>query len=140
MMRRLVNILAVIIGLVSAWIGAAGAFLAGGMVVAAFKKTPHFPEAWPGLIIVGIGAGYAFLGILIASRALLHLRHPDAGTARDMIGTAIYLIVFLGVVQLVKSAWVFPLIMGLYIFHRFLVKRLAARAFPAGVTSANVGP
>ncbi len=131
-LRRLLNILAVIIGFVGAWIGGAGMLAVGGLIVAAFRKNSQFPEAWPAWYVLGIGAAFAFLGFLIAGRALRHLRHPDAGTVRDMIGTAIYLIVFLGVVPLVKSAWVFPIIFALYFLHRYLVKRIAARAFPAG--------
>lgn len=133
-MKRLLNILAVIVGVLGAGVGGAGLFLFFGMIVAAFKPGSLFPHAWPAWYVLGLGAAFAFLGLLIASRALRHLRRPDAGTVRDMIGTAIYLIVFLLVARFVKSAAVFPIIFFLYFLHRYLVKRIVAQAFPASGT------
>lgn len=136
MMRKLLNILAVIIGLM----GAVGA-VAGGVVfvigvISLFGASSAKPDGLTPVYGLGVSGGMAFLCGLIASRALLHLRQPDAGTARDMIGTAVYLIVILAVFPLLKgSAWVLPIIIGLYLLHRFLAKRVAVRAFPAALSS-----
>jgi len=137
-MRRLLNILAVIIGVVATLLGAGGAVFFVGAILALLRTTPTFPTDLPGVYILIFSGGASFLGFLIASRALLHLRHPDAGTARDMIGTAIYLIVFCGVLPLFKSSpFLFPLIIGLYFVHRFLVKRVTAQALPLDAGSSQ---
>lgn len=131
-MRILLNILAVIIGLPSGFLAVAGSAYLVVAAVTYFQGSSPAPAGTSPIYFLIITAGFSFLGFLIASRALLHLRQPDAGTARDMIGTAIYLIVITGIVPLFKSSSIgIPIIIGLYVFHRYLVKRIAARAFPA---------
>ncbi len=136
-MRRLLNILAVIICAITGLLGAGGALIFVGALVPLFRNILGFPGDMTGLYFLLIGAGFGFLGFLIASRALLHLRHPDAGTARDMIDTAIILIVIMGVLPLIKSPIVFLIVIGLYVFHRYLVKRVTAQAFPPSVTPSQ---
>jgi hypothetical protein len=141
-MRKLLNTLAVIIGLT----GVSGAVLGGGLVVmlgvGRLMGDRPVSVSDEGAMFVGFGVGgaMAFIGGLIASRAWLHLRRPDAGTTSDMIGTAIYLIVALAVFPLLKnSAWVLPLIVGLYLFHRWLVKRIVARAVSTPILAKTAG-
>ncbi len=142
-MRKLLNILAVIIGAMSGLFGVAGAAMVVAALFTGFKQTPPFTADLRWLMLLLMGGGFCFLGFLIASRALLHLRHPDAGTVRDMIGTAIYLIVMGGVwpvgtslkisgsvPALSLSNGLLACTVGLYLFHRYLVKRIIARAFP----------
>ena len=139
-MRRLINILAVIIGTASGLAGLGGAGIVCAAVYALFKPGTVTPPDLPGWAALGIGTGITFLGMLIASRALLHLRHPDAGTVRDMIGTAIYLIVLGGVVPLglkfhVPGALLLAAVIVLYLFHRYFVRQVITRAFPPDGTS-----
>ncbi len=136
-MRILLNILAVVIGLMSGFVAVTcSAYLVVGAVTTFQGNIPALGIA-PGILAITFLAGLAFLGFLIASRALLHLRQPDAGTARDMIGTAIYLIAIIGVAPLFRSSFIMiPLIIGLYVFHRWLVRRITTRAFPTPETHA----
>ena len=61
---------------------------------------------------------------------LLHLRKPDAGTARDMIGVALYLIATSMVHPLIThSAVFFTFILAFYLLYRFLAKRVTAEVF-----------
>jgi hypothetical protein len=130
MMRKLLNILAVIIGLAGACVAVTGGALLVTALARLFTGSEPVPDGWMATFALVLGGGLAFLGGFIASRALLHLRKPDAGTARDMIGTAIYLIAMLAVLPLLKdSAWSLALILGAYFFHRFLVRRVTAQAF-----------
>jgi hypothetical protein len=141
-MRRLLNILAVIICAITGLLGAGGALIFVGALVPLFRNILGFPADLTGLYFLLLGAGFGFLGFLITSRALLHLRHPDAGTARDMIGTAIFLIVIMGVLPLgtglyAPSSLLFAALIGLYVFHRYLVKKVTAQAFPPDVTPSQ---
>lgn len=138
-MRKLLNILAVIIGLMSVTVAVTCGVLFVVTAATAFSGSPPTPDGTSATYLLVTLAGLSFLGFLIASRALLHLRQPDAGTARDMVGTAIYLLVFMGVFPLFKSSsLVLPAIVGLYFVYRFLVKRIAARAFPTFAQNADV--
>lgn len=141
-MRILLNTLAVIIGLATGVLAVAciAAAIAGAVAGVGGKTLPLGTVTH----IVGIlfVAGLAFIYGLIASRALLHLLHPDAGTARDMIGTAIYLIVMMAVLPLGRmlqapGSLLLASVIGLYVFHRWLVKRIVARAFPPAAAESH---
>lgn len=135
-MRKLLNILAVIVGLMSAFAAVSGGVIFVSTMAVLFRESGSKPDS-AGFYLLALGGVFAFLGGLIASRAWLHLRKPDAGTARDMIGTALYIIAALVVYPLIKGSGLFlPFIVGLYLFHRFLAKRVAAQAFP--VPESNV--
>jgi hypothetical protein len=141
-MRKLLNILAVIIGLT----GVSGVVVGGMLFVlmgvgCLIGDRPVSISTEVALLFgFGVGGGMAFIGGLIASRAWLHLRRPDAGTTSDMIGTAIYLITALAIFPLLKnSAWVLLLIFGVYLFHRWLVKRIAQWTVPISPLSKAVG-
>jgi hypothetical protein len=134
-MRKLLNILAVIIGLAAGVAAVAGAALFVIPIARYVAEIGPKPEGLTMIYPLVLGGGVAFLCGVIASRALLHLRKPGAATARDMIGTAVYLIVALSVFPLFKSsAWSLPLILGTYFFHRFLVRRVTAQTFPPSVS------
>lgn len=129
-MLRLLNILAVMVGVVGGLVGVVGVGVVVMGIVALLRKNPTFLADPMGVYGLGLFGGISFLGFLIASRARRHLRHPDATTVRDMIGTAIYLIAMAGVVPLLKGTFLSPvIILGLYLFHRALVKRITARGF-----------
>ena len=139
-MRILLNILAVIIGLVCGvlMLTCSAGFIVGA--VAYFQGKASAPRTPPEIVAGLFLAGLAFIHGLIASRALLHLRHPDAGTARDMIGTAIFLIVMMAVLPLgtrlhAPGFLLLAAVIALYVFHRWLVKRIVTRAFPIPSTA-----
>lgn len=135
-MRKLLNILAVIIGLMSAFAAVYGGVIFVSTMAVLFRESGAKPDS-AAFYLLALGGVFAFLGGLIASRALLHLRKPDAGTARDMIGTGIYVVAALVVYPLIKGSGLFiPIIVGLYLLHRFVAKRVAAQAFPIPESNA----
>jgi hypothetical protein len=132
----LLTILAVIIGVTSGVWALAGGVGFIGILFGLFKGDTAVPTNLHGWLGIASSALAAAIGCLLASRASLHLRRPDAGTVRDMIGTAIFFIVIAGVLPLgnklhAPDYLLLAAIVGLYLLHRYLVKRINARAFPS---------
>ncbi len=156
-MRMLLNILAVIIGLAGVLMAVGGALVFGAGVIASFKGGTPFPAGLSPVLLLIALAGLAFLGFLIAARMRLHLRHPDLGTAKDVVGIATYLAglellkILYGKSQFLLpqarySPVVEPLLFGtalaaFYLFYRLVMKRIAERAFPqAAPSESTAGP
>jgi hypothetical protein len=133
-MRLLLNILAWVILLAAGIVAVGCVALFGTVGLEYLKENPRFPDIWPGISILLFSFGMAFLGSLFGWRALAHLRQPNAGTASDVITLAIYLLALAGGFPLFRR-WpvvAFTLLLVLYFLRQYLIKRLAARAFPAG--------
>jgi len=151
-MRIFLNILAVIGGLYSGLMVIAG----GAFLVMGIWSLYHEPQAprFAVSMFIAIGAGSAFLGMLMIVRAWRHLRRPDRNTANDVFCIATVVVV-MSVMDSLRKNSILPvpgahvrfeplmdlgvfvgLIIVSYLFYRLVLKRLAARAFPPEATSS----
>jgi len=138
-MRRLLNILAVLVGVLGLVLVLINAALCVWAV--AYYKTSGatLPADLPLLAVIGLGAGLCFIGCLIGSRALGHLRKPNARSASEVLTMSIYLLAFSAISPLIKSipfAVILVLIVGLFFVRRYMIKQ-AARIFPPEVTASH---
>ena len=146
-MRLLLNIFAVIIGAASALWALTGCIGFGVILLAWFTGDKSGVTQAGGWIVIASCAVAVVIGSVIASRALLHLRHPDRGTANDIVGIVTFLLV-IPFLNILTGRWKIPLFQGphgptaelwiglgalvaFYLFYRFVMKRIAERAFPA---------
>jgi hypothetical protein len=152
-MRLLIKILAVIVGFF-------GALIAGGssltlIAVASGAAPQRVTPLERGMLIslVVIIATMGVLGYLILRSAWKHLRRPDRSTAQSVLAIATFFLVirFLrynqdppqanAPIDYYAPVWAtffrFAVILGCYLFYRLVLKRLAARAFPASDTPST---
>jgi hypothetical protein len=129
-MRRLLNILAVILVGFNAVVVAGCLVVIGAVIVAFVHKTPALVDSWPGVAIAAFAAGMAFICSLFGWRALAHLRKPDADTAFDIITLALYLLAFIAVfpLSLGRPYVAILLLSGLSPFSSYLIKRIELRS------------
>ncbi len=156
-MRKLLNLLAVIIGLAGTLMAVGGTLVFGAGIFAFFKGGTPFPAGLSPMLLLVTLAGLAFLGFLIAARMLLHLRHPDLGTAKDVVGIATYLagLELLNILagrspHLLPQALHSPVVelllfvsalVGCYLFYRLVMTRIAERIFPVDTAAGSqAGP
>lgn len=148
-MRKLLSILAVLIGLMSALMAAGSSVFFVMTLVNCLKAgAAAWADLTPVYLLVITGC-FAFLGFLIASRALLHVRKPDRGTATDIVGLATFLVgfelygLFSGKSRvsrlweswdpIVRSSLALAAVIAFYLFYRLVMKRIAERAYPEEV-------
>jgi hypothetical protein len=137
-MRRLLNILAVLVGVLSVVLILMNAALCVWAVVYYVQSGAKLPADLPLFAVMGLGAGLCFIGWLIGSRALQHLRKPDARSAVEIMTMAIYMLLFGGILPLIKNVpyAVIPLLIALYFVRRYVLQQ-TARVFPPGSTASH---
>lgn len=131
-MRLLINILAVIVGVLGLVLVLVNTALCVWAVVYYKISGATMPADLPLLAVIGLGVGLCFIGCLIGSRALGHLRKPDARSAGEIMTMTIYLLAFSAISPLIKSvpyAMILGLIVGLFFVRRYVIKQ-TARIFP----------
>lgn len=150
MMRRLVDILAVICGMMCGLIVVACLFLLSQFVIGEGPDTLPTSGRW---IIVATFLGLAGAFIALLWQMVSHLRKPNQESAKKVFSvTTILLAVSLmnffnrhpdkGAVidyEAIQTNAIYSLagIILLYLFYRLVLKRLAGRAFPGGDTPAT---
>lgn len=138
-MRRLLNILAVMVGVLGLILILMNAALCVWAVVYYRTSGATLPADLPLFAVMGLGAGLCVIGGLIGSRALGHLRKPDARSAGEVLTLAIYLLAFGAISPLIKSVpyvVILVLIAGLFFVRRYVIKQ-AAKVFPPEGTAAH---
>jgi hypothetical protein len=155
-MRLLFKILAVIVGVLGVALAVGSLF---ALTAAAFGNAPERADQTSKNIMMFFSASYALtaiLGYLIVRQAWKHLRRPDRSTANGVVGFASF-ILCLWLLRLANRYLFSPkpsgtwgptlellgglgMILAIYLFNRLVLKRIAARAFPAGDPPATPAP